>query len=110
VLAKLYFHQRRFGPVAPTQLVFASNAPLYIEAEDAGGKVNLSKVAFSELPKTTQTKVSTALRTQLEIPMNEAINLDCLTFEVTNCPLEEWSIASSARFSRWSTHLSLPFA
>lgn len=88
VLAKLYFHRRRFGQVAPTQLVFASNAPLYIEADD-GTKENLSKVAFSALPTTTQTKVSAALRTQLEIPLNEAIDLDCVTFEVTNCPLEE---------------------
>lgn len=88
VLAKLYFHRRRFGQVAPTQLVFASNAPLYIEADD-GSKENLSKVAFSALPTTTQTKVSTALRTQLDIPLNEAIDLDCITFEVTNCPLDE---------------------
>lgn len=88
VLAKLYFHRRRFGQVAPTQLVFVSNAPLYIETDD-GSKENLSKVTFSALPTTIQTKVSAALRTQLEIPLNEAIDLDCITFEVTNCPLEE---------------------
>jgi len=33
VLAKLYFHRRRFGHVAPTRLVFASNAPLYVRSE-----------------------------------------------------------------------------
>lgn len=88
VLAKLYFHRRRFGQVAPTQLVFASNAPLHIEAED-GSKQNLSKAAFSALPTTTQTKVSAALRTQLEVPASEAIDLNCITFEVTNCPLEQ---------------------
>jgi hypothetical protein len=88
VLAKLYFHRRRFGQVAPTRLVFASNAPLYIEAED-GCKQNLSKAAFSALPTTTQTKVSAALRTQLEVPASEAIDLNCITFEVTNCPLEQ---------------------
>lgn len=86
-LAKLYFHRRRFGQVAPTRLVFASNAPLYVEADD-GSKQTLSKTAFSALPAATQNKVSTALRTQLEIPASEAIDLDCITFEATNCPLE----------------------
>ena len=88
VLAKLYFHRRRFGQVAPTRIVFSSNAPLYIEGED-GGKQNLSKAVFSALPTTTQAKVSAALRTQLEIPASEAIDLECITFEVTNCPLEQ---------------------
>lgn len=88
VLAKLYFHRRRFGQVAPTRIVFASNAPLYVEADD-GSKQTLSKTAFSALPAATKTKVSTALRTQLEIPASEAIDLDCITFEVTNCPLEQ---------------------
>ena len=88
VLAKLYFHRRRFGQVAPTQLVFSSNAPLYVEAVD-GSKQTLSKTTFSALPGAAPTKVSTALRTQLEIPASEAIDLDCITFEVTNCPLEQ---------------------
>lgn len=88
VLAKLYFHRRRFGQVAPTGLVFASNAPLYIEADD-GSKEKLSKATFSALPATTKTKVTAALRSQLEIPAGEAIDLDCITFEVTNCPLEQ---------------------
>lgn len=88
VLAKLYFHRRRFGHVAPTRLVFASNAPLYIEADD-GSKQNLSKGVFSALPAPIQAKVCKALRTQLEIPMGEAIDLDCIAFEVTNCPLDE---------------------
>jgi hypothetical protein len=88
VLAKLYFHRRRFGQVAPTRLVFASNAPLCVEADD-GGKQNLSKATFSALPTTIQTRVSDALRIQLEIPASEAIDLDCITFEVTNCPLEQ---------------------
>lgn len=88
VLAKLYFHRRRFGQVAPTRLVFASNAPLYVEADD-GSKQTLSKTVFSALPAATQTKVGTALRSQLEIPASEAIDLDCINFEVTNCPLEQ---------------------
>lgn len=88
ILAKLYFHRRRFGQLAPTRLVFASNAPLYIETVD-GSKQNLSKTAFSALPAVAQTKVSEALRTQLDIPASEAIDLDCITFEVTNCPLEQ---------------------
>jgi hypothetical protein len=88
VLAKLYFHRRRFGQVAPTRIVFASNAPLYVEADD-GSKHTLSKTEFSALPAATQAKISTALRTQLEIPASEAIDLDCIAFEVTNCPLEQ---------------------
>lgn len=88
VLAKLYFHRRRFGQFAPTRLVFASNVPLYIETED-GGKQNLLKTTFSALPTTVQTKVSAALRSQLEVPASEAIDLDCISFEVTNCPLEQ---------------------
>lgn len=88
VLAKLYFHRRRFGQVAPTSLVFASNAPLYIETAD-GSKQNLSNTAFSKLPAATQEKVSEALRAQLAIPLNEPIDLDCISFEVTNCPLEQ---------------------
>lgn len=88
ILAKLYFHRRRFGQIAPTQLVFASNAPLQVEADD-GSKQTLSKTAFSALSTAMQNKVSTALRTQLEISASEVIDLDCVTFEITNCPLEQ---------------------
>lgn len=87
-LAKLYFHRRRFGKVAPTRLVFTSNAQLCIEMDD-GSKQNVKKVSFSGLPAANQIEVSAALRAQLDIPADEAIDLACIDFEVTNCPLEE---------------------
>lgn len=113
-LAKLYFHRRRFGKIAPTRLVFTSNAQLCIELDD-GSKQNLSKVAFSTLPVANQTKVSSALRTQLEIPANEAIDLDCIDFEVTNCPLEEahkfaiGELVEHCQLGRIQPHVKAPF-
>lgn len=88
VLAKLYFHRRRFGQLAQTQLAFASNAPLYIETGD-GTKQSFARTVFSALPEEARNKVNAALRNQLDIPECEAIDLDCVTFEVTNCPLEQ---------------------
>ncbi len=89
ILAKLYFHRRRFATLAATDLVFASNAPFYVGVGDAKAEETVTRVLLSELPEEAQNKVVKALRKQLEIPDSDVLPLDCVLLEVTNCPIED---------------------
>lgn len=90
VLAKLYFHRRRFSGAVPTELVFASNAPFYVAADDKpDSEQTFDKVVLAGLPTVLLDKLSAALRKQLYVPPEEVLALDDFTLEVTNCPTEE---------------------
>lgn len=89
VLAKLYFHRRRFATLAVTDLVFASNAPFYVGVGDAKAEETVTSVLLSELPEEAQKKVVKALRKQLDIPDSDVLPLDGVLLEVTNCPVED---------------------
>jgi len=90
VLAKLYFHRRRFFGAVPTELVFASNAPFYVAADDTpDSEQTFDKVVLASLPTVPLDKLSAALRKQLSLPPEEVLELDDFTLEVTNCPTEE---------------------
>lgn len=89
-LAKLYFHRRRFsGLNLPAELVFASNSPFFVNAGDGAEEETVTEVKLDELPITARDKVVLALKKQLEIPADEALNLGNFTLRVTNCPTEE---------------------
>ena len=89
-LAKLYLHRRRFSALQPPpELVFASNAPFYVGIGDDDQDETVSQVELSDLPAPAFAKVEAAFRKQLDIPEDEAINLDGFRLKVTNCPLEE---------------------
>lgn len=90
ILAKLYFHRRRFADVTPTKLIFASNAPFYVPASDVeGSEQTLSEVKLHELPTTPLTKVTAAISKQLGVPSSEPIDLHDFSLAVTTCPTED---------------------
>lgn len=89
VLAKLYFHRRRFATLTATDLVFASNAPFYVGVGDAKTEETVTRVLLTELPEEAQKKVVMALRKQLDIPDSDVLPLDDVLLEVTNCPIED---------------------
>lgn len=89
VLAKLYFHRRRFAAVSATNLVFASNAPFYVGVGDEKAEETVTQIFLSDLPNENQKKVEKALRRQLDIPDGEALSLESVLLEVTNCPVED---------------------
>lgn len=90
ILAKLYFHRLRFAGAVPTELVFASNAPFYVAADDTpDSEQTFDKVVLADLPTAPMEKLSAALRKQLSVPVAEDLALADFTLEVTNCPTEE---------------------
>lgn len=89
-LAKLYFHRRRFAALnPPAVLVFASNAPFFVNVGDEAEEETFTEVKLDELHPTAAGKVELALRKQLDIPANEVLDLGSFTLRVTNCPTEE---------------------
>jgi hypothetical protein len=90
ILAKLYFHRRRFAGQVPTTLVFASNSPFYVPASDsAGSEQSFSDVELDDLPAAPLAKVATAISKQLNIPLGETIDLSGFSLAVTTCPTED---------------------
>ena len=89
-LAKLYLHRRRFSSLAsPPELVFASNAPFFVGVGEDDQDETVTEVKLSDLPTSAVAKVEAAFRKQLDLPDDEAINLDGFLLKVTNCPTEE---------------------
>jgi len=89
-LAKLYFHRRRFSALAkPASLVFTSNAPFYVGIGDDDKDETVEEVELESLSQEVAAKVEAALRKQLQIPADEAVNLQDFVLRVTNCPLDE---------------------
>lgn len=90
ILAKLYVHRQRFSKLTPPpELVFASNAPFFVDIGDEGQEETVSQVKLNELPVQTIAKIEAAFRKQLEVPADEVIDLGSFTLKVTNCPTEE---------------------
>jgi len=89
-LAKLYLHRRRFSSLAsPPELVFASNAPFFVEVGEDDQEETVTEIKLSDLPTSAVAKVEAAFRKQLDVPDDEAIALDGFLLKVTNCPTEE---------------------
>ncbi len=89
-LAKLYMHRRRFSELTPSpELIFASNAPFYVGVGDEDQDETVMEVELNALPAPAVAKVEAALREQLAVPADEAIDLDGFRLKVTNCPTEE---------------------
>lgn len=88
ILAKLYFHRRRFSGFAKAGLVFASDAPFEVP-KAAGGTVMVSRVELCVLPEAAKKDIEKKLRAQLDVPAEEVIDLDDFELLVTDCPVVE---------------------
>lgn len=86
ILAKLYVHRRRFSDLTKAGLVFASDASFEVP-QAAGGPVMVSSVALSALPDAAKKDIEAKLRAQLDVPSEEAIELDDFELLVTDCPV-----------------------
>lgn len=85
ILAKLYVHRRRFSDLAKAGLVFASDASFEVP-KAAGGTVMVSSVSLAALPEAAKKDIEAKLRAQLDVPVEEAIDLDDFELTVTDCP------------------------
>lgn len=115
-LAKLYLHRRRFSSLAsPPELVFASNAPFLVGIGEDDQDETVTEVKLSDLPTSAVDKIEAAFRKQLDVPDDEAINLDGFLLKVTNCPTEEahkfaiGELVELCLHKRIEPHVNAPF-
>lgn len=115
-LAKLYLHRRRFSSLAsPPELVFASNAPFFVGVGEDDQNETVTEVKLSDLPTSAVAKVEAAFRKQLDVPDDEAIDLDNFLLNVTNCPTEEahkfaiGELVELCLHKRIEPHVNAPF-
>ena len=88
VLAKLYFHRRRFKSRAQARLEFVSNAPFEVP-DGAGGTLKVESTHLHALPDVVRADIEKKLREQLEVPASEQIDLQDFALLVTDCPVSE---------------------
>ncbi|OQS23536.1 dsDNA nuclease domain-containing protein [Chromobacterium violaceum] len=88
ILAKLYAHRRRFEELSQSRLEFASNAKFEVPAP--GGKVvMLSSCELTSLDDKERENIEAALRSQLKLTTNEAIDLSDFGLLVSECPVND---------------------
>lgn len=116
ILAKLYFHRRRFiGLPEAAELIFSSNVPFNVAIGDEEQDEKVSDVKLEELPPPALEKVTAALRKQLEIPEDETLDLTRFSLRVTNCPIEEshkfaiGELVELCAFDRIGVQIAAPF-
>jgi len=116
ILAKLYFHRRRFSGLPETaELTFSSNVPFTVAVGDEEKDEKVSDVKLEELPQPALEKVTVALRKQLEIPDDETLDLSRFNLRVTNCPIEEshkfaiGELVELCAFDRMGVQVAAPF-
>lgn len=88
VLAKLYFHRRRFKSLAQARLEFVSNAPFEVP-DGTGGTLKVESIHLHALPDVIRADIEKKLREQLEVPNSEQIDLQDFILLVTDCPVNE---------------------
>lgn len=86
ILAKLYVHRRRFAGLTKAGLTFASDAPF--EVPKAGGGTSMvNGIALNTLPVPARNSIEEKIRAQLDVPADEAIDLEGFELLVTDCPV-----------------------
>jgi len=116
ILAKLYFHRRRFTDLPEAaELIFSSNVPFSVAVGDEEQDEKVAEVKLEELPPLALAKVTATLRKQLEIPEEETLDLTRFSLRVTNCPIEEshkfaiGELVELCAFDRMGVQVAAPF-
>jgi hypothetical protein len=88
ILAKLYFHRRRFKSLAQARLEFVSNVPFEIP-DGTGGTLKVETAQLHALPESVRSDIETKLREQLQLADSEQVDLQDFALVVTDCPVSE---------------------